>query len=97
MATLKIISNKDCKLYIDQEFVCEMLANKLVKHAIDTGIYLIDVIANDESLLTNSESFDLEIIEPGQQILKRITFASAEKTIVSKDEENKEVTEEESS
>lgn len=26
MATLKIISNKDCKLYIDQEFVCDMSA-----------------------------------------------------------------------
>lgn len=90
MATLKIISNKDCKLYIDQEFVCDMSANKLVKHAIDTGIYLIDVIANDESLLTNSESFDLEIVESEQQILKRITFASAKEPVVSKEKENEE-------
>ena len=90
MATLKIISNKDCKLYIDQEFVCDMSANKLVKHAIDTGIYLIDVIANDDSLLTNSESFDLEIVESEQQILKRITFASAKEPVVSKEKENEE-------
>ena len=90
MATLKIISNKDCKLYIDQDFVCDMSANKLVKHAIDTGIYLIDVIANDESLLTNSESFDLEIVESEQQILKRITFASAKEPVVSKEKENEE-------
>lgn len=90
MATLKIISNKDCKLYIDQVFVCDLSANKLVKHAIDTGIYLIDVIANDESLLTNSESFDLEIVESEQQILKRITFASAKEPVVSKEKENEE-------
>lgn len=90
MATFKIISNKDCKLYIDQEFVCEMLANKLVKHEMVPGIYLVDVIANDESRLTKNESFDLEIIEPKQQILKRITFASAENAIVSKNEENEE-------
>ena len=90
MATLKIISNKDCKLYIDQEFVCDISANKLVKHAIDTGIYLIDVIANDESLLNNSESFDLEIVESEQQILKRITFASAKEPVVSKEKENEE-------
>ena len=59
MATLKILSNRDCKLYIDQEFVCEMLANKLVKHEMVPGIYIVDVIANDESRLINNESFDL--------------------------------------
>ena len=88
MATFKIISNKDCKLYIDQEFVCEMLANKLVKHEMVPGIYIVDVIAKDESRLTKNESFDLEIIEPKQQILKRITFASAENANVSNNEEN---------
>ena len=88
MATLKIISNRDCKLYVDQEFVCEMLANKLVKHEMVPGVYIVDVIANGELRSTNNESFDLEIIEPEQQILKRITFASANNSIVSKNEEN---------
>lgn len=90
MATFKIISNKDCKLYIDQEFVCDLPANKLVKHEMVPGIYIVDVIVNGESRLTNNESFDLEIIEPEQQILKRITFASVDKANVSKDEENEE-------
>lgn len=90
MATLKIISNKDSKLYIDQEFVCELPANKLVKNEIDPGIYLVDVFANDESILKNNESFDLEIVEFEQQILKRITFISAKEPVVSKNKENEE-------
>lgn len=77
MATLKIISDRDCKLYIDQEFVCEMLANKLVKHEIAPGIYLIDVMAKGESLSCCKKSFELEIADQKQQILKRIAFASS--------------------
>ena len=77
MATLKIIADKSCKLYIDQEFVCDLTANKLVKHEIEPGIYLVDVIANEELQSAIRESFDLEINEPKQQILKRIVFASS--------------------
>ena len=74
MATLKIIADKSCKLFIDQEFVCDLTANKLVKHEIEPGIYLVDVIANEELQSAIRESFDLEISEPKQQILKRIVF-----------------------
>ena len=77
MATLKIISDRDCKLYIDQEFICNMSANKLIKHEIDPGIYLIDVMANEGSLSCCEKSFDLEIADNKQQILKRIAFASS--------------------
>ena len=87
MATLKILADKSCKLYIDQEFVCDLTANKLIKHEIDPGIYLVDVIANEE-LQSANKTFDLEIIEPKQQILKRIVFASsANEQIANKDKD----------
>lgn len=88
MATLKIIADKSCKLFIDQEFVCDLTANKLVKHEIEPGIYLVDVIANEELQSAIKESFDLEINEPKQQILKRIVFAFAtNEQIVNNDKE----------
>ncbi|MBO4611893.1 MAG: hypothetical protein J5671_01840 [Bacteroidaceae bacterium] len=66
MATLKIIADKGCKLFIDQEFICDLNANKLIKHEIEPGIYLVDVIANEELQGFNQESFDLEIGGPNQ-------------------------------
>lgn len=69
MATLKIISNKDCKLYIDQEYICDITANVLHKEDISIGVYLVDVIA-----LSSIETFDLYVEEDSQQFLKRITF-----------------------
>lgn len=74
MATLKIIANKNCKLFIDQDLICEIEAQKLYKHELEVGVYLVDVAPLCEDGLGNSISFDLDVETANQQILKRINF-----------------------
>lgn len=69
MATLKIVSDIDCKLYIDQEFICDLIANRLHKEEMETGAYMIDLIS-----LSGAQTFDLIIDNENQQFLKRIEF-----------------------
>lgn len=72
MAILKIIANNNCKLYIDQEFVCELAANSLHKEEISVGVYLVDVVSQLETT-----SFDLIVENDGQQFLHRIEFSNS--------------------
>ena len=74
MATLKIIANKNCKLFIDQDLICEIEAQKLYKHELEVGVYLVDVAPLCEDSLGSSISFDLNVETANQQILKRINF-----------------------
>ena len=73
MATLKIISDKNCRLFIDQDFICEIEAQKLYKHELQEGVYLIDAVSSSEDD-NNTVSFDLNIETANQQFLKRINF-----------------------
>ena len=70
MSTLKIISNKESSLYIDQQFVSAMHKGELLVHHIEPGVYLVDVISADEEV----ESFDVELASDKQQVLKRVVF-----------------------
>ncbi|MCI7017433.1 MAG: WG repeat-containing protein [Prevotella sp.] len=81
MATLKIISNKNCNLFVDQELVCEIEANKLYKHEIEVGAYLIDMVPLSDDGIDHSISFDLNIASSDQQLLKRINFEDDEQPV----------------
>ncbi len=81
MATLKIISNKNCNLFVDQELVCKIEANKLYKHEIEVGVYLIDMVPLSDDGTDHSISFDLNIASSDQQLLKRIIFEDNEQSI----------------
>ena len=70
MSTLKIISNKESSLYIDQQFVSTMHKGELLVHHIEPGVYLVDVVSADEEV----ESFDVELASDKQQVLKRVVF-----------------------
>lgn len=72
MAILKIIANNNCKLYIDQEFICELSADSLHKEEIAVGVYLIDVVSQIET-----NTFDLIVENEEQQFLKRIEFTNS--------------------
>lgn len=73
MALLKIISNKDCDLYIDQEKVCHISKEILHKESVPIGEYLVDLI----DMSNKCQSFDLCIDNENQQILKRIYFSES--------------------
>lgn len=77
MAALKIICNLSSKLYVDQEFVSELQADKLFKMELSSGAYLVDVVSiiDDEIL----DSFDLILENDDQQVLKRIDLVEKER------------------
>ena len=43
MAIIKFISDKDCQLFIDKEFVGSIHANQMLKYSLEAGSYLIEV------------------------------------------------------
>lgn len=42
MAIVKFISESDCQLFIDMEYVCDIYANKMHKVSLDAGSYLVE-------------------------------------------------------
>ena len=42
MAIVKFISESDCQLFIDMEYVCDIYANKMHKISLDAGSYLVE-------------------------------------------------------
>ena len=73
MALLKIISNKDCDLYIDQEKVCPISKEILHKESVPIGEYLVELV----DMSNKCQGFDLCIDSENQQILKRIYFSES--------------------
>lgn len=82
MAVLKIISNVDCKLYLDQDFVCDLQGGVLHKEKIIPGAYLLEFRSAFEK-----KECDLIVHDEGQQILKRVLFdfASLKGKIIASD------------
>lgn len=70
MAVLKIITDSDCDLYIDQECICHLSSGKLHKECLPKGVYLIDVV--DPNNDQRTFSFDLNVEHEDDQFLKRI-------------------------
>lgn len=71
MATVKFISEKDCRLFIDMDYVGDILANTMFKITLGTGSYLIE--AKDSNGRT-IKKYELKINSENTQVLQNITL-----------------------
>lgn len=72
MSTIKILPDKECNLYIDQQYVSTIQKGKLYVYDIEPGVYLIELFTEDGGV----ESFDVELSRDNQQVMKRVSFGS---------------------
>ena len=71
MATVKFISEKNCRLFVDMDFVGDILMNTVLKITLDTGSYLVE--AKDSNGRT-IKKYVLNINSEDTQVLQNITL-----------------------
>lgn len=69
MATLKIISDSDCHVFIDMEPRCDIKANTLCKLSLNKGTYIIDCVHINQ---VDRVSLDYTIDEENTEYLLRV-------------------------
>ncbi len=73
MAIVKFISDKNCKLYIDMDFVGEVQVDNMLKISLGTGSYLIEAKdANDKIL----KKYELNVNSNDNQVLQDLAITS---------------------
>lgn len=75
MATLKIISDSDCHVFIDMEPRCDIKANTLCKLALNKGTYIIDCVHVNQ---VDRVSLDYNIDEENTEYLLRVKLKRQE-------------------
>ena len=70
MATVKFISEKECQLFIDMELVGIVETNKMLKVALESGSYLVEV---KDAKGSNLRKYELKINPNDNQILQDLT------------------------
>ena len=71
MATLKIISDSDCHVFIDMELKCDIKANTLCKLSLNKGSYIIDCVHINQ---IDRVSLDYNIDEENTEYLLRVNL-----------------------
>ncbi len=70
MAIVKFISESDCQLFIDMEYVCDIYANKMHKISLDAGSYLVEAKDIHGNTLNK---YELKISQSDTQVLQSIS------------------------
>lgn len=70
MAIVKFISDKECQIFIDKEYVGEVTNDYILKQTLEPGGYLIEVKDEDANLL---KKYNLEIKATDNQVLQDVS------------------------
>lgn len=73
MAVVKFISENDCRLFVDMDYVGDILANKMLKITLESGSYLVEIKDANDTIL---KKYELKISSEDAQVLQNITFDS---------------------
>lgn len=73
MAVVKFISENDCRLFVDMDYVDDILANKMLKITLESGSYLVEIKGTNNTIL---KRYELKINSEDTQVLQNITFDS---------------------
>ncbi len=70
MAIVKFISENDCQLFIDMEYVCNIYANKMHKVSLDADSYLVEAKGIHGNILNK---YNLKVNPSDTQVLQSIS------------------------
>lgn len=73
MAVVKFISEKDCQLFIDMDYVGNIQTNSMLKTTLESGSYLVEIKDLEGTLL---KKYELKISPEDAQVLQNITFST---------------------
>lgn len=73
MAVVKFISENDCRLFVDMDYVGDILANKILKITLEAGSYLVEIKDSSDNIL---KKYELKISPEDAQVLQNITQES---------------------
>lgn len=73
MAVVKFISENDCRLFVDMDYVGDILANKMLKITLESGSYLVEIKDANDTIL---KKYELKISSEDAQVLQNIAFDS---------------------
>lgn len=73
MAVVKFISENDCRLFVDMDYVGDILANKMLKITLEAGSYLVEIKDPSDNIL---KKYELIISPEDAQVLQNITRES---------------------
>ena len=73
MAVVKFISENNCRLFVDMDYVGDILANKMLKITLESGSYLVEIKDANDTIL---KKYELKISSEDAQVLQNITFDS---------------------
>ena len=73
MAVVKFISENDCRLFVDMNYVGDILANKMLRITLEAGSYLVEIKDSSDNIL---KKYELKISPGDAQVLQNITQES---------------------
>jgi len=71
MAVVKFISENDCRLFVDTDYVGDIHTDSMLRTTLETGSYLVEIKDLDGALL---KKYELKISPEDAQVLQNITF-----------------------